>query len=114
LILRDGKIKVIIEIEESNVKPTQVCGKFLTSALSNCGLIKEYNHLEMDNSVLFLQILDTSKLVKGKTSKVKQWRQLENAINNILPLKGSRIIAYKILTTDELPTLQSAIKDILG
>lgn len=34
LVLKENKIKVIIEIEESNVKPTQVCGKFLTSALS--------------------------------------------------------------------------------
>jgi hypothetical protein len=34
LILQDNKIRVIVEIEESDIKPTQVCGKFLTSALS--------------------------------------------------------------------------------
>ena len=33
LILKDEKIKFILEIEESDIKPTQVCGKFLTSAL---------------------------------------------------------------------------------
>lgn len=27
MILKNNKIKVILEIEESNVKPTQVCGK---------------------------------------------------------------------------------------
>jgi len=34
MILKNDKIKVIVEIEESNVKPTQICGKLLTSALS--------------------------------------------------------------------------------
>ena len=34
LVIQDGKIRVIIEIEESDVKPTQICGKFLTSALA--------------------------------------------------------------------------------
>lgn len=33
LILKSNKIRVIIEIEEANVKPTQICGKLLTSAL---------------------------------------------------------------------------------
>ncbi len=65
MILKGNKIKVIIEVEESNVKPTQVCGKFLTSALS-----KHYLHhsgkAEMDQSVTFIQILDTSALVQGK------------------------------------------------
>ncbi len=65
MILKGSRIKVIIEIEESNVKPTQVCGKFLTSALS-----KHYLHpsgkAEMDKSVTFIQILDTSALVQGK------------------------------------------------
>jgi len=33
LMMKDDKIRVIIEIEESDVKPTQICGKFLASAL---------------------------------------------------------------------------------
>jgi hypothetical protein len=34
LILRKQKIRVIVEIEESHVGPTQIAGKFLTSALA--------------------------------------------------------------------------------
>ncbi len=34
LLFKDDKIKAIVEIEESNVKPTQISGKLLTSALS--------------------------------------------------------------------------------
>ena len=32
LILKKDKIKVILEIEEADTKPTQICGKYLTSA----------------------------------------------------------------------------------
>jgi len=35
LIVKSNKIKVIIELEQANIKPTQICGKFLTSVLSN-------------------------------------------------------------------------------
>jgi len=34
LVLKENKVRAIIEIEESNVKPTQICGEFLTSALA--------------------------------------------------------------------------------
>ena len=33
LLIKNNKIIIIIEIEETNIKPTQICGKFLTSAL---------------------------------------------------------------------------------
>jgi hypothetical protein len=114
LVLKDDKIKMIIEIEESNVKPTQICGKFLTSALA-----KYYIHeskgdkpVEMGDKVFFIQILDSSKLAKGKTKKVDQWKKLEASINNLVPMKNSQITLYKILTTEELSVLESLIKKI--
>jgi hypothetical protein len=114
LVLKDGKIKIIVEIEESNVKPTQVCGKFLTSALAKYFIhkSKEDKPIEMDERVTFIQILDTSKLVKGKTKKVDQWKLLEKSIISIMPLKNSRITTYRILTTDELSELEPLIEEI--
>jgi hypothetical protein len=114
MVLKNDKIKLIVEIEESNVKPTQVCGKLLTSALAKYYIHNSKNNrpIEMDESVTFLQILDTSKLVKEKTKKTMQWRQLESSINSVLPLKNSRIATYKILTTDELSGLDQLIKEI--
>ena len=84
LILKKEKIRVIIEIEESNVKPTQICGKFLTSALSTYYESKDY---PMADSVAFLQVLDMSKL-KGKSSKPRQWKNLERAIKELLPINN--------------------------
>ena len=35
LVLKDGMVSVILEVEESGVRPTKICGKFLTSALAS-------------------------------------------------------------------------------
>ena len=59
LILKNKKVKVIVEIEEANIKPTQICGKFLTSALSAFYIHESENNepIGMDDSVLFVQFL---------------------------------------------------------
>jgi hypothetical protein len=114
LVPKDDKIRMIIEIEESDVKPTQICGKFLTSALA-----KYYVHdsrgnkrVEMDDEVTFIQIVDTSDLVKDRTSKFKQWKLLEKSVNGVLPLKNSRITSYRLLSTDESNRLVSLAKEL--
>ncbi len=97
LIVKSNKIKVIIEIEEANIKPTQICGKFLTSALSSFYIHenKVRNTFKMDEKVLFIQILDTSKLKEG-TNKIEQWRNIEKSINQIIPVRDSKIRKYSI------------------
>ena len=100
IILKDGKVKVIIEIEESDIKPVQICGKFLVSALSNYFIHDRYGVVEMDDSVLFLQILDSSKLKHDRTSKLEQFRNLEKSIRSVIPLKGSSIDSYRIFYGD--------------
>jgi hypothetical protein len=114
LILKKNKIRIIVEIEESNVKPTQICGKFLTSALAHCYIhnSKSNEPIEMDESVTFIQIVDASKLVKDRTAKFTQWKTLEESINKIIPLKNSKITKYRLFSTDELDKLTSFIKEI--
>jgi len=87
LIIKDNKIRVIIEIEETDVKPIQICGKFLTSALSSYYIHESENNIPigMGDSVLFIQILNTSQL-KEESSKIKQWGNLEKSIKSILPV----------------------------
>src|SRR3989338_467654 len=60
LIIKNGKVKVIIEIEESDIKPVHIAGKFLI-----CALASFYGHkekIELDDDVLFVQVVDVSKL----------------------------------------------------
>lgn len=96
MILKNGRIKVIFEIEESDVGPTQVCGKFLTSALLSYHISRDNKAYAMDKSVLFLQILDTSKLKSDKTKKVKQWENIEKSIKRVIPIDKSRVDQYKL------------------
>lgn len=101
LILKNGKIKVIIEIEESGIIPTKICGKFLTSALSSYYIHESENNIpiEMDNSVTFIQILDTSKLEES-TSKKEQFTNIEKSIKNVIPIKGNKIDRYRLFFGD--------------
>lgn len=97
LIVKSNKIRVIIEIEEANIKPNQICGKYLTSALSSCyiGKFNDNKPVSMDDTVLFIQILDTSNLEKG-THKIEQWRNIEESITQIIPVRDSKIRKYSI------------------
>lgn len=103
LVIKDGTIRIIVEIEESNVKLNQVCGKFLTSALAQYYIHESENDIpiEMHDSVIFIQILDTSNLKEDETSKFKQWGNLEKSIKAILPIKGSKIRKYRIFHGDK-------------
>jgi len=85
-----------MEIEEADIKPTQICGKLLTSALSSYYIPRNDKAVGMGDPVLFVQILDTSKLNLDKTRKIKQWVDIEKSIQNVIPLKESKIKRYKL------------------
>lgn len=124
LILKDNKIRVIIEIEESDITPVRICGKFLTSALSSCFIHKSSNNvpLKMSDSVTFIQILNALWL-KNKSSKLDQGKNLEKSIKNILPVKESKIKKYQLFygtvsdfedrNSDKCVELFSYIKEVL-
>lgn len=104
LVIRDGAVRMIIEIEKSNVKSTQICGKFLTSALAQYYIHESENDVRIGthDSVIFIQILDTSNLKEDKTTKFKQWENLEKSINNILPVRDSKIRKYRLFYGNQL------------
>lgn len=101
LVLKQGKIRVIVEID-NDTRPTQICGKFLTSALARYYIHKTMNNepVGIHDSALFIQILDSSNLKKDKTKKFAQGEKLELSINQILPVKGSKIAEYKLYYGD--------------
>ena len=92
LITKDDKIKLILEIEEANNKPTQICGKFLTSVISDTHI-----HIKTDNKphifheeAVFVQVVDTSKLKHEKSSKMSQFKIIEDQLKELLPLRNIR------------------------
>lgn len=91
IIIKDDKVFVIIEIEESDIKPTQICGKFLTSALSNYYIYNSQEPIGMNENVLFIQILDGSKLKKNRSTKYKQAENLIKDITSLIERKENKI-----------------------
>ena len=99
LIIKDNRVKIIIEIDESNLKPTHICGKFLTSALSLYYIHPNDKNepVEMADSVSFIQVLDISNLDEEFSSKTIQWQNIEESIQKIVPLNKSKITNYKLI-----------------
>lgn len=108
LIIKNERIKIIVEIDESNVKPNHIGGKFLTSALSSHYIHPKDNNeaIEMNDSVSFIQVLDTSKLHTKNSSKKVQWENLEESIRKNIPLKDSSITNYKIILGEPTEAVQ--------
>ena len=98
LIVSEGQVKVIIEIEESGFLPTKICGKFLQSAIATHFIHDSQagSALPYDNHLLFVQVLDGSSILKQGTHKDKQAKLIEQKIRSMLPLKGSRITDYRL------------------
>jgi hypothetical protein len=91
LITLPNKV-VIIEIEESNVKPVHIFGKFFASAFST-----HYGETEIVKlPLLFIQILDSSKLKQGKTKKKGQWERIEAILINHAKKWPDRTVRYKL------------------
>ena len=101
LIVKGNKVRVIVEIEEANITPIQICGKLLASALSSHFIHEKWGApIEIGDSVLFIQVLDTSKLRLDKSSKMEQWNKLEQSIRRVLPLRDGRISCYRMFQGD--------------
>lgn len=99
LILDENKktIKVIIEIEESNVKPLHIFGKVFAAA-SCSHYFYGKDEYEMDDKILFVQVLLSD--LNSKSKKPEQWMYVENSIKNILPVQRNKFQNYKLLFGD--------------
>jgi len=102
LIVSSHGIKVVVEIDESDLKPTQICGKFLTSALATQFVHQPSGNgpYPMCKETLFVQVLDSSKWKNGKTRKDLQASEIESRINGMLPLKISGISKYMLFSVN--------------
>lgn len=79
LIMQENEVKVIIEIDESNTSPNQICGKYMTSAFSNRYHYNDVNILIPEKTVLFIQVIDTKKFPK-KSKKEEKLKIIEKII----------------------------------
>lgn len=111
LVLHNNRIRLVVEIEESNVKPTQIAGKFLTSALASHFIHDKHGvtAIPKDVQLVFFQFVDTTRL-KPKSVKRKQWQNIERSIHSLLPLGG--IVEYRLFCGDTTEFLGSARQSV--
>ena len=110
LVIKDDAVKVIIEIEESDFRPTIICGKFLTSVLAT-HFIHDSCHnsepIQVSDSALFVQVVNTSKLPKD-TKKPFQYKLLKSELQSLLPRLSSHVELYKLFCVEgenDIPAL---------
>lgn len=89
-------VKLICEIEESDITPIRIFGKFYTAA--NAEMVKLQNGTEykMDPKGIFIQILCSAKLPAG-TKKLKQGINVSDAINKHLCSDNFWIKEYHLI-----------------
>lgn len=113
LIVSGGRVRVIVEIEESGFLPTKICGKFLQAALATHFIHDSQPEPALpydDNGVLFVQVLDGLKCLRPGTRKELQGELIERQIGSMLPLKGSGVTDYRLFFVrgvEDLPGLAS-------
>jgi hypothetical protein len=99
LMISEGQVRVIIEIEESGFIPTKICGKFLQSVFATHFIqdSRPEHIFPYGKRVLFIQVLDGSKFNKTGTSKYLQAGLIEEKIRDLLTIIGSTIIDYHLV-----------------
>lgn len=93
----NNQVKLICEIDESNVKPNHIFGKYLSVASSNFLGINKEKFIPLNNQFFFLQILDEAKL-KEKSNKKHQWINIETSIKNTVCIINNHIKNYAIIS----------------
>jgi hypothetical protein len=103
LVVSEGLVRIIFEIEESGFIPTKICGKFLQSIFATHFIqdSRPEHVFRYSNRVLFIQVFDGSKFNKTGTSKYMQARLIEKKIRDMLPIKGSTITAYHLVVVGD-------------
>jgi hypothetical protein len=99
LVLKGARIRVIVEIEEVVHDPGLLFGKFVAPAVC-WGYIHDPTRQDapMGDRVTFVQIVNATD-IKPNSSKPEQWRLVEKAIRELIPLKGkgARMVEYHLL-----------------
>lgn len=94
-IIQKDTIKVIVEIEESGFNPTKICGKYLTSVLSE-RYIRDNENIPLSNKeVLFIQIINATNFTPEKKE------QMHLISNRLKQLHFKRLFSYSLFLMEK-------------
>lgn len=113
LVVKDKKIKVVCEIDESNVKPGHIFGKFLSVVSSDICITYNGTKYNFDDSIIFIQVLSKKKL-EPNSKKEEQWDNIEKSIDsNFSSFKGLNI-SYNIIKGKNAKVQSRKLQSILS
>jgi hypothetical protein len=94
---RNRQIVAIVEVEESNVKPHQLCGKIMSALLTTHHIKGGKNAIEIPQSpqMKFIQVVTD----RPKGSKKEQWTNLEHTIVDAIKRWGVTMM-YKLIVCE--------------
>jgi hypothetical protein len=111
----NDELKIIIEIEESDIRPVALLGKVSASARASHCIHKRVIY-PIAARAPFIQVIDTRKL-SSRSSKLDQCRYLLESVRNTLSTTGGSLRGYEIFHRDiaefERPAAQSELQDSL-
>jgi hypothetical protein len=122
LIVAGGRVRVIVEIEESGFLPTKLCGKFLQAALATHFIhdSRKGAPLPYGDNALFVEVIDATKCLRPGSCKDVQGEMIEREIRSLLPMKKSRLGDYRLFFVHGpedragLEAVGEAVEDALG
>jgi hypothetical protein len=100
MIIKNNKIKLVCEIEESGYNPTKIYGKVFSTASAIMSKVDSGTKYDLDKNGVFLQIISSNKLSKYSKKKF-QGKNIEVAINDIFKKAGLWIKEYHLIYGDE-------------
>lgn len=108
LILKNNKVKLVCEIEESGFSPTKIFGKvFSTASATQCRLVNKSKHdtYDLDDNAIFLQVLSLAKMNASlrnpaNSKKIEQCENIGNEINTMLSSCETWIKQYHLIVRD--------------
>jgi len=111
IVLEGNRVHTIIEIEETSILPTKICGKFLTSALAEFTEHEKYGKPAL-HETKFIQVLSDKALKEDRSSKQKQAEIIEQKIREMLK-NFTTISKYHILWESDLDRTCSQIINVI-
>ena len=98
MLIYNNQIQVIIEIEESGLNPTKICGKYLASELSGFYERGDEKKIPFCDNPSFIQIIDITGRIGERYSKKDQAKKIEKKIQE--KCKTGKIKQYYIFCID--------------
>jgi hypothetical protein len=91
-IILGNEIKVVVEIDKSDLRPVALCGKVLGTAISTHYRLGN-TVIGLSESMLFIQVLEKSA-ANLDTPKARQCKYLEREIGRFLSAANNRVKKY--------------------